>query len=112
MSLIKEGRLLPLAVMPARTPLLPDVPALPEILPGAGRDGFQLWLAPAGVPLANRTLLSNEMAKALARPDVKDRLTAYGFQVHHSLPEETERLLKADIATFTKLAIDAGLRSR
>jgi tripartite-type tricarboxylate transporter receptor subunit TctC len=112
MSLIKEGRLLPLAMLPQRTPLFPDVPALPEVLPGAARDGFQMWLAPAGTPLATRTLLSSEMAKVLARPDVKERLAANAFIVQHSLPEETERHLKADIASFTKLAIDAGMRPR
>ena len=38
MPMIKEGRLLPLAVLPTRTALLPDVPALSDVLPGAARD--------------------------------------------------------------------------
>ena len=112
MSLIKEGRLLPLAVLPQRTPLLPEVPALSDILPGAARDGFQLWLAPANTPLVIRNQLSREIARVLALPEVKERLTNVAFQVHHSPPEETERLLRADIASFTKLATDAGMRAK
>ena len=112
MSLIKENRLLPLAVLPQRTSLLPEVPALSEVLPGAARDGFQMWLAPAGTPLAIRQQLSREVARVLATPEVKERLQNVAFQVHHSAPEDTERLLRADIASFTKLAIDAGMRAK
>jgi tripartite-type tricarboxylate transporter receptor subunit TctC len=112
MSLIKENRLLPLAVLPQRTPLFPDVPALSEILPGAARDGFQLWLAPAGTPISIRQQLNREMARVLALPEVKERLLNVAFQIHHSSPEETERLLRADIASFTKLATDAGMRAK
>ncbi len=112
MSLIKENRLLPLAVLPQRTPLLPEVPALSEILPSAARDGFQLWLAPAGTPLAIRQQLSREIARVLTLPEVKERLLNVAFQIHHSSPEETERLLRADIASFTKLATDAGMRAK
>lgn len=112
MSLIKEGRLLPLAVLPSRTPLLPDVPALSAVLPGAARDGFQAWLAPAGTPLAIRKRLSDEIARALTLPEIRERLQNIAFHIHHSPPEETERLLRADIASFTKLAIDAGMRAK
>ena len=112
MPLIKENRLLPLAVLPQRTPLLPEVPALSDVLPGAARDGFQMWLAPAGTPLAIRNQLSKELARVLTLPEVKERLTNVAFQVHHSPPDETMRLLRADIASFTKLATDAGMRAK
>jgi len=111
MPLIKERRLLPLAALPG-TALLPDVPAMADVLPGAGRDGFQAWLAPAGTPLAIRNQLNKEIAKVLAQPEVKDRLQNVSFHVHHSTPEETERFLRADIASFTKLATDAGMRAK
>ena len=51
MGLIKDGKLLALAVTtPQRTPVLPDVPALAEALPGWEREGSHSMLAPASCP--------------------------------------------------------------
>ena len=112
MPLIKDGKLLPLALMPSRTPLLPEVPALPEVLPGAGRDGSQMWLAPAGTPRAILQQISREVARALAVPEVKERLVNFAFHVAPTTPEETDRMLRSDIAAFTKVVADAGLRPK
>ncbi len=112
MPLIKDGKLLPLALMPSRTPLLPEVPALPEVLPGAGRDGSQMWLAPAGTPRAILQQISREVARALAVPEVKERLVNFAFHVAPTTPEETDRMLRSDIAAFTKVVTDAGLRPK
>ncbi len=112
MPLIKDGKLLPLALMPSRTPLLPEVPALPEVLPGAGRDGSQMWLAPAGTPRAILQQLSREVARALAAPEVKERLVNFAFHIAPTTPEETDRMLRSDIAAFTKVVADAGLRPK
>ena len=112
MPMIKEGRLLPLAVLPTRTALLPDVPALSDVLPGAARDGSQAWLAPAGTPRAILHQISKEMARALAQPEIKERLQNIAFHVAHSPPEEADRLIRGDIASFNKLVRDAGLRAK
>jgi tripartite-type tricarboxylate transporter receptor subunit TctC len=109
-TLIKEGRLVPLAVlMPQRSPLLPDVPASPEVLPGWGRDGSQMWLAPAGTPRAILNQISREIARALALPDLKERLQAYDFNIAPSTPDEFDKILRADIETFAKVGKAAGL---
>jgi tripartite-type tricarboxylate transporter receptor subunit TctC len=48
---IKDGRIVCLAVgTPARSPLLPDVPTIAELLQGYKRDGSHVMLAPAGTP--------------------------------------------------------------
>ncbi len=112
LPLIKDGRLLLLAVNPHRTPVFPDVPAISEIVPGVGRDGSQMWLAPAGTPRAVLQQLSKEVARIVTLPEVKERLQAISFHVAPSTPEETDRMLRADIATFNKLVVDAGLRSK
>jgi len=112
LGLIKDGRLLLLAVVPNRTPLLPEVPALSEILPGAGRDGSQMWLAPAGTPRAILQQLSREMARILELPEVRERLQSVAFHIAPSTPGETDRMVRNDIAAFNKLVRDAGLRAR
>ncbi len=112
MPLIKDGRLLPLVMVPNRTPLFPDVPAITEVLPGAGRDGSQMWLAPAGAPRAVLQQISREIARILALPEVKERLQNIAFHIAPATPEETDRMLRSDIAAFNKVVQDAGLRPR
>ncbi len=110
--LIKDGRLLLAAVNPTRTPLFPDVPAISEILPGVGRDGSHIWLAPAGTPRTVLQHLSKEVARIVNLPEVRERLQAISFHVAPTTPDETNRMLRADIATFSKLVVDVGLRSK
>jgi tripartite-type tricarboxylate transporter receptor subunit TctC len=111
MAHIKEGRLLPLAVvLPKRAPSLPDVPAAPEVLPGWGRDGLsQVWLAPAGTPRPIINQLNAEVSRIVALPDVKERLQAQDFIVTPLTPEEIDKQMRVDIASFRKIAIAAGL---
>lgn len=111
-GLIRDGRLSLLAVVPSRTPLFPDVPALSEILPSAGRDGYQAWLAPAGTPRAILQQVSKEVARILALPDVRERLQSVAFHIAYGTPEDTDRSLRADIAAFNRLVREAGLRTQ
>jgi tripartite-type tricarboxylate transporter receptor subunit TctC len=110
---IREGKLTALVVVtPQRSPLLPDVPAAPEVVPGWGRDGSLAWLAPAATPPAIRKRISDEMKRALALPDIKERLGNLGFTPAPSTPEEHEKNLRADIESFTKIGRQIGLRSK
>ena len=108
---IKDGRLLALAVAsPQRSPLLPDVPAMAEVFPGYQRDGSFGLLAPAGTPRPILNQISKEVARVLALPDVKERLQAMGFIPAPTTPEEFDRIVRADIETFTKVGKLVGLR--
>jgi tripartite-type tricarboxylate transporter receptor subunit TctC len=110
---IKDGRLIALAVAtPQRSPILPDVPSAPEVLPGWGRDGSQAWLAPAGTPRAIRQQLSEEMRRILALPEIRERLQNIGFQIAPSTPEQHEKNLRADIEAFARVVREAGLKPK
>ncbi|MEQ1775348.1 MAG: tripartite tricarboxylate transporter substrate binding protein [Burkholderiales bacterium] len=110
---IKDGRLLPLAVTTLRrAPLLPDVPTSAEVVPGWGRDGSQGILAPARTPRAIVHQLNKEAARILDMPEVRDRLLGVDFNILTSTPEEYDKMLRADIATFTRVAKEAGLRAK
>jgi tripartite-type tricarboxylate transporter receptor subunit TctC len=110
LSFIKDGRLLALAVStPQRTPLLPDVPAIVEVLPRFGVDGSHSVMAPAGTPLPIRHQISKEVVRILDLPDVKARLQDLAYNIAPSTPEEHDRIIRADIKSFAELARRIGL---
>jgi tripartite-type tricarboxylate transporter receptor subunit TctC len=113
LSLVKEGKLLALAVnTPQRSPLLPDVPTMPEVLPGYQRDGSYGLMAPAKTPRPILNLLANEVRRVLDLPDVKEQLRIVGFVPAPSTPEELDKILRADIEIFIKVAKMVGLRAQ
>lgn len=111
---IKDGRLVALAVTsPQRTPALPDVPALGELLGEFKRpETSHGWLAPAGTPRAIVNRISKEIARILDLPDVRERTQSIGYVVEASTPEEYSKILRAQIQTLTKLVEDAGLKPK
>jgi tripartite-type tricarboxylate transporter receptor subunit TctC len=110
MPLIKDGRLLALGVStPQRTPLLPDVPAIPELFPNFGRDGSHSIMAPAGTPLAIRTQISSDVARILAEPDVKAKLQDLAYNIDPSTPQEHDRIIREQIKSFAEIAKRVGL---
>ncbi len=108
---IRDGRMLALAVStPARSPLLPEVPALAETLPDFGRDGSHSLLAPAGTPRAIREQIAREVRRILEMPDIRQNLEALGYHLAPTTPDEHERIVRAQIATFSEVARRVGLR--
>ena len=108
---IKSGKLLALAVTtPQRASQLPDVPALAETLPGFAHEGAYGVLAPAKTPRPVLTRISNEIARILSLPDVKEKMFSMGFTPAPSTPEEYDKSLRQSIEEFSKLALAIGLR--
>jgi tripartite-type tricarboxylate transporter receptor subunit TctC len=109
---IRDGKVLALAVTtPERSTLLPDVPALPEVLPGWTREGASALLAPAGTPRPILKKISKEVGRILSLPEIKERMLAMGFVSDPCTPEEHERFLRAQIETFSGIVRLAGLRA-
>lgn len=108
---VQDGRLVPLGVLaPMRSPLFPDVPTLAEVLPGYKRDGSHVMLAPAGTPRPILNQISNEVRRIFDLPEIKERFKNYDYFLSPSTPEEMDKILRADIATFTEVVRLAGLR--
>lgn len=109
---VKSGRLRVLAVTSKeRSPTVPDVPTLDE----AGLKGYELtgWnglFVPRGTARAIVTRLHTETVKALAVPDVKQRLAAMSAVPGGEPPEQFAAFIKAEIAKWAKIAKQAGLR--
>lgn len=99
---IRENRMRALAVSTAkRSSALPDVPTVAE----AGVPGFvfDFWiglLAPAKTPRAIVNKLNAEVAKALALPDVKERMAKLGAESLPMTPEQFDAYIKDEFATL------------
>jgi tripartite-type tricarboxylate transporter receptor subunit TctC len=107
----KAGKVLALAVTGSkRSPALPDVPTIIE----AGVN-YQVasWfgiLAPTGTPPTIAKRLRDEVAKALAVPDVIAQLDNQGMAPVGDQPEEWHAYLKAELATYAKVIKDADIK--
>jgi tripartite-type tricarboxylate transporter receptor subunit TctC len=110
---VKAGRLRVLAALSAeRVATLPDTPTIAE----SGFRGFEasVWhayIAPRGTPAAVVEKLSDEVRKALASPEVKDRLAGLGAEVSPSGPAELGALLRMERDRYGKLIREAGIKA-
>ena len=109
---IRAGKVRGLAVlMEQRIATLPDVPTGKE----AGVPGFVMpvWyglFAPAATPRDIVQRLNQTLARVLALPDVRTRLTDQGVDPWHGTPEQLGELLRKDIERFGVIARSAGLK--
>jgi len=108
---IKDGKLRALAVGgTTRSPLLPEVPTVAE----SGLPGYEFvtWLgifAPLHTPAPIIARMNAEIAKALAAPDLKEKLIAQAVDIRPSTPEQLGALTKARFEQMGKLIRDAGI---
>ena len=108
---LKANQLRALAVTTLkRSPVLPDLPALNELMPGFEVNSWYGMMAPAGTPKAIVQLLQRETAKALKAPDVNERLRAGGLDPVGNTPEEHAAQLRADLARWAKVAKTAKIK--
>ncbi|MBS1133529.1 MAG: Twin-arginine translocation pathway signal [Burkholderiaceae bacterium] len=79
----KVGKLRVVAVFgPTRQAAMPEVPTFAELgLAGFEDVPYYAFFAPAGTPQAEIDRFSAALAKVIARPEVKDKLTAWGLTV-------------------------------
>jgi tripartite-type tricarboxylate transporter receptor subunit TctC len=111
LAMIRDGRILPLAVLtPKRSPLLPEVPAMIEILPAFRRDVANALMAPAKTPRVIIDKINREVARVLDLPDVKKQMDAIDFVPAPTTPEEFDQVLRGMLVTFEEVARAAGLK--
>ena len=109
---IRAGRVKALAVTKdKRAAVLPDVPTIAETVPGYSMSTWYGAVAPAKTSRDIVLKLNQEMLKALAAPDVKERLASLGADIVATSPEETAAIFKVDIAKYTKVAQAAKIQA-
>lgn len=108
---LKSGEFRALAVTgKTRWPDFPDVPTVAEtVLPGFEVISWTGMAAPANLPKPIVDRLNGEVRKALAVPDVKQKLTAMGGDPRATTPDEMKALVSRQYETWKKLAAEANL---
>ncbi len=111
--LIKDGGLRALAVTgKTRAPTLPDTPTMAEAgFPEVEGSTWTAVVAPAGTPKDIIAKLHDLIVSGLAQPDVKTKLAAMAYVPVGSSPEETTAFLKSEMAKWSKVIKDAGLKA-
>jgi tripartite-type tricarboxylate transporter receptor subunit TctC len=109
---VKDGKLLALAVStPKRSSALPEVPTTLEA--GFADSDYTFWngmLVPAKTPRPIVERLYTETTKALALPEVQQKLTVQGVEPAPLTPSEMDVMIRREIALNLKIAKEAGLK--
>ena len=109
-ELSATGKVKAIAINSAkRVPQLPDVPTVAETLPNYKYKSWFGVLAPAGTPQPILAKVSEDIAKVLEMPDVREKLLAQGSIPAPTTPAEFDAINKADTERYGKILKDAGI---
>lgn len=109
---VRSGKLRALAVTaPQRSPAAPDVPTVSEGgIPGFSVLDWQGMFTTAKTPPAVVGKLNAEIKRALAQPDVIEKLAGAGVEIQTTSPEDWGRFVKSEIDKWAKVVKTAGIK--
>jgi tripartite-type tricarboxylate transporter receptor subunit TctC len=106
---IKTNRLKAIAVTSLkRSPVLPNVPAIAETVPGFSATSWWGIVAPARTPNGIVAALSEEIARALDTASMKEQLDRQGVEPRSSTPGEFQAFMQSELVKWAKVVKDAG----
>lgn len=109
---IRAERMRALAVTSLqRTEQMPDIPTINE----SGYPGFEMtsWYgscAPAKTPKPVIARVESSLLKVLAEPDTRKKIVAQGVEVRTTAGAEFDAFYKAELARWTKVVQEAGIK--
>ena len=109
---VRTGRLRALGVTTTtRLNIIPEVPTIAE----QGLPGYEVvtayWvLVPAKTPKPIITALHGEMVRILKMPETRKQMESMGFTPNGSTPEELTAILKSEMAKWSKILKEIGVR--
>jgi tripartite-type tricarboxylate transporter receptor subunit TctC len=110
---MKSGKLRAIAVSGAkRSPVMPQLPTVAE----AGVKDFDLtgWygaFVPAGTPQDIIARLHKEIVRALALPDVRERLSGEGAELVGNSPKEFDKFVRNELLKWAKVVKLSGAKA-
>lgn len=109
---VKANRLRGIGVTTAkRSPALPEVPAIAEILPGYEAVNWGAVWGPKGLPADIVARWNREINRMLLLPEIKERLAANGMEPSGGTPERLREILKRDVAKWQNVVKVAGIKA-
>ncbi len=109
---IRAGKIVPLAVTSAqRSPLLPEVPAIAETLPGFEIDTWWGLMAPAGTPRDVVQRLNAAFVAALELPDTRSRFAQMLAEPRPSSPEQFAQLIQRELVRYEGVVKASGAKA-
>jgi tripartite-type tricarboxylate transporter receptor subunit TctC len=112
MAAIQAGQVRAIGIAATqRSPQIPDVATFAEQgITGQEADTLTGIVAPAGTPKEIVELLAREIKKGVAKPEVKEKLAALGFNPVANTPDEWAARIKLEIDKWGKVVRDANLK--
>jgi len=108
---VRSGKLKPIAVLtPARSPLLPEVPAVAESFRGLHAAPWFGLGGPAGMPAEAVTRMNAALVKGMQSKEVAARFTAIGATIHTSTPQEFAAFIRSEHARWGEVIRKAGIK--
>lgn len=108
---IKAGKLVALAVTTARrSAMLPEVPAVAEVLPGFAIDTWWGLVAPAGTPRDVITRLNRAFVDALNAPETRQRFATLMAEPVPTTPETFGGFMQGELAKYQQVVKLSGAR--
>ena len=110
---VKAGRVRALAVTsPEPSPLFPGLPTVSQ----SGLPGYETLVGdgivvPAKTPAAIIKRLNQDIVRTLKQPDVREALFNTGAIAIGSSPEEFGKFMKSEVAKWSKVIKDAGIKA-
>ena len=112
LPLVKSGELKAIGVTSAqRSPAGPNIPTIAESgLPGFEATSWFALLGPAGIPRDVQMRINQETLKALALPDVKEKLATLGLEPNPGTPEALKAVIQRETDKWAKVVKASGAK--
>ena len=108
---VKAGKVKLLAITsPQRAPTVPDVPTVAETLPGFSVMSISGVVVPSATPREVVRKASADVNRALAAPDVVERMAQLGMEPSATTPEQFDAFIRAEIEKWSTVVKASGAK--
>lgn len=108
---VRTGKLRALGVTTGgRSPLLPDVPAIAELVPGFS---VNIWFGasvPSGTPKEIVDKLNADISRVARTPELREKFATLGLEPLGGTPEQTTAAIRTEIDTWARVVRDAKIQ--